>query len=365
MHVCFFTRDDADEIAGGDIVMIESLSQELGRLGIRTSRRSLKSWPPDEAVSVIHATFLYQPRAVEAAASWCKATGTPFFLSPLIDDPLDTWFDSSVQSRTHWRIMSRVLGYRRCRMLYRRRQYAKIKASSDFALQQELVSSCSHVITNSNWEGEWTRQWLGVPGLEFTVIPLGIDNDVFDPSRSSVGSPLPCGPGYVLQVSRIQLHKNQIRLIRALWNDPIDIVLSGTSVPHEPEYFADCSTLARQRGRVFLVGRTPFEYLPSLYQRAGVHVLASSSERPGLVSLEAAAMGCPVVATHGSPIGEYLSPYLTYCEHDDLGSIRHAVLSTLGSQRHAVELSARARAYSWARAAALLVAQYQQALSVH
>ena len=53
--------------------------------------------------------------------------------------------------------------------------------------------------------------------------------------------------------------------------------------------------MARKRGNVFFFNKVSHYEISSFYYYAALHVLLSLRESPGLVSLEAASMGCPIV----------------------------------------------------------------------
>jgi len=71
------------------------------------------------------------------------------------------------------------------------------------------------------------------------------------------------------------------------------------------------------------------EKLVRLYRSAQVHVLASSYETTGPVSLEAALCGCTIVSTSRGYASEYLDADALYCDSQDPNSIRQAVEQAL------------------------------------
>ena len=76
---------------------------------------------------------------------------------------------------------------------------------------------------------------------------------------------------------------------------------------------------------VHFLGSISHENLRNLYKVSKVHALVSWMETPGLSTLEAAAMGCNVVATKKGDPYDYLGDYAFYCEPDDVNSIREAI----------------------------------------
>jgi len=120
--------------------------------------------------------------------------------------------------------------------------------------------------------------------------------------------------------------KNQLGLIRGLVDFPGKIVLIGQPSPQESKYYLACQEEASKRGNVVFIGHLPHEELPPIYQAAGVHVLPSWRETPGLASLEAAAAGCKVVSTSIGSAKEYFGEAAWYCHPMNLLSIKKRFL---------------------------------------
>jgi glycosyltransferase involved in cell wall biosynthesis len=235
-------------------------------------------------------------------------------------------------------------------VLYRWWQLFMLRRTDEFRAKRAILLA-SRVVVNTEQEAQLLRAWYGLPQLSADVAPLGIDTAHYDPTTVSKVPVAPCAPGYVLQVSRLQEHKNQHMLIEALFDDPYDIVLAGAEFPHEPDYARRCKEMANARGRVHILGRVPYADLPNLYAHAGVHAFPSWSERPGLVTLEAAAMGCPVVSTVNSTVGEYLPGMIVWCDPASPDSLRDAVGRIRSSEVDRTKLSKHARRFTWQKTA--------------
>jgi hypothetical protein len=79
---------------------------------------------------------------------------------------------------------------------------------------------------------------------------------------------------------------------------------------------------------------------------ASVHVLPSWYELPGLVTLEAASCGTPVVATDWGGILDYLPKHLVHtCQPDDPESIYNATMDAIQSGRNE-QLAECAKSYT-------------------
>lgn len=133
---------------------------------------------------------------------------------------------------------------------------------------------------------------------------------------------------YVLEVARIEYIKGQLNLITALRDFPeIPLVFVGRL--SESRYCRKVKKMAEKRGNVFFINSIPHEHINWLYKNAALHILPSLRESPGLVSLEAQSVGCPIVVSGAEflPLTTYFSdtPYII----DPLNkeSIRETVLT--------------------------------------
>jgi D-inositol-3-phosphate glycosyltransferase len=203
------------------------------------------------------------------------------------------------------------------------------------------------------------------------IITPGVDHRVFSPgdraeARRHVG--LPDGP-LLLFVGRIQPLKGVDLAVRALarleHRDATLVLVGGPSGPDGGDELARLHELVEDLGleaRVRFVPPQPHERLTSYYRAADVCVVPSRTESFGLVALEAAACGTPVVAAnvgglrllvdHGS------TGYLVdgRAPEDFAASIDRVLRDEEDAMRRpAVQRSAR---YRWSIAAARLRRHY-------
>ena len=134
------------------------------------------------------------------------------------------------------------------------------------------------------------------PGSRARRVPLGVDLAIFAP----VGQPRNDGPARILHVASLCGVKDQATLLSAAaalrdrgYVFQLDVVGAG---PLE----AYLRSLARCLGLSESVrwrGAIPHDQIARMYQRADLFVLSSRHEAQGMVALEAAACGVPVVGT--------------------------------------------------------------------
>lgn len=128
----------------------------------------------------------------------------------------------------------------------------------------------------------------------------------------------------MLCVGRIEPRKNQHRLIQALSDTVIPLVLIGN--PMANDYFALCRQLAGDR--VYFLPAVPHDspLLAGAYAACRVFALPSLLETPGIAALEAGVAGARVVVTPYGGAREYLCDHAFYPEPRSVQSIRQAVL---------------------------------------
>jgi glycosyltransferase involved in cell wall biosynthesis len=161
----------------------------------------------------------------------------------------------------------------------------------------------------------------------------------------------------VICVGRIEPHKNQLALIRALRGTNVPLTIVGPPHPHHGDYLERCH--AEAGPAVEFVGNTDEADLPALLHRHRTHVAPSLFETTGLVSLEAALAGCGVVSTGRGWAHEYLGADARYCNPWSVRSIRSATLAA-----EATPASSRLRSrildrYTWHHAAHATATAYE------
>ena len=214
------------------------------------------------------------------------------------------------------------------------------------------------------------------PGRIRVVAP-GVDHAFFGPghrpqARRALGLP-PEAP-LLLFVGRIQPLKGAdvaVRAVAALHEHPDAhlVVVGGPSGPRGEEHLASLQTLVDELGltaRVHFREPQPHELLSTYYRAADVCVVPSRSESFGLVALEAAACGTPVVAAAVGGLTTLVDAGTTGFLVDPAAprafaaSVSAILGDTLVAERLATAAVVRARRYTWAQAAALLRATYEE-----
>lgn len=192
---------------------------------------------------------------------------------------------------------------------------ARVKAATGDAEPQRRISAearvvaCSDVITaSSDAEADQLVELYDADPDRIEIVPPGVDHAFFSPgprdgARHALG--LPPDDPVLLFVGRVQPLKgldiaiDALARLRAHRPGARLVIVGGPSGPDGEAEAARCVDLARQLGvaeALRWVPAQPHHALSTYYRAADVLVMPSRSESFGLVALEAAACGVPVVA---------------------------------------------------------------------
>ena len=190
---------------------------------------------------------------------------------------------------------------------------------------RQLLREADGLLPNSWLELQALRSDLQWDGDCFEIAHYGVDPSLFldadpEPFRQHTGLREP----FVMQAGRIEPGKNQAMLCWALRHTMCLLCLIGGS-KHWPSYAELCRSISGPR--LTIIDHIPQNLLASAYAAAAVHTLPSWMETCGLVSLEAALSGTPLVgSTFGHEL-EYLEGDAWYADPGDASSLRNAVLA--------------------------------------
>jgi len=243
------------------------------------------------------------------------------------------------------------------------------------------VIGCSDAICVSCPEEERQfRRLYGDPTGRIEIVPPAVEHAFFAPgdrrgARTAIG--LPTDRPVVLFVGRIQPLKGPDVAVRALAElsrtDARLVIVGGASGPGGDDESRLLDALVDELGvrdRVVFVPPQPHHILSSYYRAADVVVVPSRSESFGLVALEAAACGVPVVAGAVGGLLSLVHDGVTgwLVEGRDPARYARAIDQILGDPAGAAAMGAaaavRARRYTWSFTAARLRRVYTDLASL-
>jgi glycosyltransferase involved in cell wall biosynthesis len=171
----------------------------------------------------------------------------------------------------------------------------------------------------------------------------------------------PAARPYFLFVGTLEPRKNIPMLLEA-WRDvrrgqDVDLILAGRRRADGPEIKPETG--------LQVLGETPEEQLPQLYSNAAGVVYASEYEGFGLPVLEAMQCGAAVIISHDPALNEVAGGAALRVSSTEEMAAAMRTLCSDGAVRAAYSAKslARARAYSWARTAAMTYEVYREAVA--
>ena len=235
--------------------------------------------------------------------------------------------------------------------------------------EAEIIDCADAICVSCTEEESQFRRLYGSPRGGIEIVAPGVEHAFFAPGdKRGARYALGLGSGPVLLfVGRIQPLKGVDVAVRALAelnrSDALLLIVGGASGLDGNSEVARVSGLIDQLGvgdQVRFVEPKPHHILSTYYRAADVVVVPSRSESFGLVALEAAACGIPVVASAVGGLLTLVDDGLTgYLVSDrDPAQFADRIRTILGDPALAASMSVRAaeraRRYTWSFAAARL-----------
>jgi glycosyltransferase involved in cell wall biosynthesis len=218
--------------------------------------------------------------------------------------------------------------------------------------------ACTDVfLTCSDYIRRWTATTYQIPEDRFRVAHSGVDLEEFKPRSPSPVSKGSAAPLRVLFIGRIDPNKGPdiaADAVAILRKRGVEVQLTvaggrwwyGHGNEMEDPYFRLLKSKMEAAGANYL-GHVVRAAVPALVREHDVVCILSRSNEPfALVTLEAMASGCAVIASDRGGLPESCGGAATLVDPDDLGAVAEAILA-LANDR---ELLARQRKKSLERA---------------
>jgi len=245
------------------------------------------------------------------------------------------------------------------------------------AAEDAVIGCADAVLANTGAEVDELVRYYGADPSRVEIVPPGVDHAFFSPgeragARAALGLD---GHPVVLFVGRIQPLKGlgvavaAFAELAASMPDAFYVIVGG---PSGPQGRAEVERLKAMVERLGLSGRVRFvppqrhELLSTFYRAADLCLVTSRTESFGLVALEAAACGTPVVASAVGGLPTLVEDGRTGFLIDERDPERFAERAALvlGNADLASAMgrraAARARTYTWTTAAERLRRLYAE-----
>lgn len=209
-----------------------------------------------------------------------KSAGLPVVLSSVLLPPWTRWHamvaefcDQLMGRLTNWAVHT---------------SYREIKTGLHLA---------DRVVALGNPEKEILVRAFGVDPSVIRVVPNGIEARFFGAKPDLFRTRFEIGKEFVLCVAAISEFKNQLRLVKALKDLGLEIVLVGGCDGRSQDYLDQCLALGGNKVRYLGYIAHDDPLLASAFAAARVFALPSRSEGAPTAALEALAAGTPTVLT--------------------------------------------------------------------
>ena len=346
-----------DAPGGGEVQMFGTAA------ALRESGVSARLWRPwEESLAEAKCLHLFGSLPehlplIEAA----RRANLPVLLSTI------AWFDW----RSYWNEAGSL--FRRLKAVT---QYAARAACPKLpSWRRQLYHSVDMLLPNSNAEAAQLTRYFQIPLAKLHIVPNAadprfadadsvpflklLDRQLSASAPDEVRSQIAEGR-FVLYVGRIEPRKNQLGLLKAMRGTGVPLVFLGDAVPGRESYLKACCREADE-SMVFLPRLEHDDpLLRSAYSACGCLALTGWYETPGLVALEAAMTGTPLVLPRGGSAHEYFGSDAFYVQPDDLPGIRRAVREALDRPRSKRIAKRIQDNFTWDAAAAATLEAYRR-----
>jgi glycosyltransferase involved in cell wall biosynthesis len=235
-----------------------------------------------------------------------------------------------------------------------------VKGKINFWRQKLALRSVAAVITDSQSSKKDIVKYLAYPEDKITVVYLA-PGKIFRPVKkdTQILRKYNLPKDFILYVGDVNYHKNVFRLVQAVKNLGLTLVIVGKQA--KPEKLIDhpetraLNTLIKEYGEdqgVKRLGFVPEEELVQLYNQATLYCQPSLYEGFGLPVLEAMACSCPVACSRNSSLPEIGGEAAVYFEPGKVKSIAAGIRAAMNEREKLSQLGLeQAKKFSWEKTA--------------
>ena len=245
-----------------------------------------------------------------------------------------------------------------------------IESPTRLRVEKQLIESTDHLLLSSTRERELINFSYDVPHDKVTLLPCGVDTELFRPLNThqlkhNISIP---DKKFILYVGRIDPIKGIDILIKAM--ALVKATLGKTDTPHLLVIGGDLKNASQSKhselnklkrltkslqldDTVTFLGAQPQDLLPHYYSAAEACVLPSRYESFGMVALEAMACGTPAIVTTAAGICSFIQDGKTgfLLPEDDETALAQTILRVvyLNSSKQHMSMNVRKRAmdFTW------------------
>jgi len=256
--------------------------------------------------------------------------------------------------------------------IWQYRAFAKagsLLPANTISLRQRALQDADRVITISEQERRDLQDGFGIDPRKVNVIANGIDERFFHASKGAFVERYGLD-NIILCVGSIEPRKNQLTVANAVADLGRPVVFIGPPASHGGQEIEDyvrsfTELVDRQDNLHWIPGLDHDDpLLESAYAAADVHILVSTIEAQGLVTMEAVAAGARAVVSDLPQIRELFTSDVHVAPTEDPKVLRNVVQRAVSEPRHDWNKRERpAWLMSWDEVALRLDAVYRSVLT--
>lgn len=373
MRILLWTRSDCFTAKGGDMVQVENTLLELKKLGVKVDV-SDKTKVDLDKYDIIHLFQLDWTPETFLHAKMVKKAGKKLVVSP-IHHNIDEVKKFDDEYAFGLRRLSRILFTDQ----FHRDTFKNIYRSvldknkvlptlySLFAglkrMNRKTLEMADYVLTQTELEAKDLEKLYKVK-FNWEIIPNGVSDSFLNPT--DVKNLLPF-EDYIVSVGRIEPRKNNLNLIASVkelrkdLGEDLRLVFVGKKSNKHKEYTDLFEMELKANSWITYLDYLNYMQMPSIYKYAKVCASTSWFETTGLTLLEALFMGTNAVST--SPRAkELLGDLCSYCEPNDIKSIKLAIKTELNKKRPVLPGLFK-KEYTWENTARKTLEIYKKVLN--
>jgi glycosyltransferase involved in cell wall biosynthesis len=355
MNVAFIARATLYEWTGGDTIQVIQTASHLRNMGVSVDIHLTHSVINYEEYDLLHFFNIIRPADI---LFHIQKTNKPFVVSPILVDysEYDKHHRTGIAGMIFRFLPRDSIEYLKTIARWLRGKDKLVSKSYLWNGHRrsilEILRRTAFVLPNSQMEYEQLVRQYGI-NPRYSVIPYAVNTGLF-----SLNAGIQKDPKLVLCVGQIEGRKNQFTLIKALNNTDYQLLIIGSPAANQQSYYHQCRAIAAKN--ISFIDHLPQEQLVQYYQKAGIHILPSWFETCGLVTMEAAIMGCNVVITDKGFAREYYGEDAFYCDPSSTASIFRAVEKATGSYSPVALREKIVANYTWQQAASRTKQAYSE-----
>ncbi|GAA4828618.1 glycosyltransferase [Paenibacillus vulneris] len=327
-NIVLFNRTDAGITPGGDTVQIYAIAKYLKSINYNVVVTNDLKYDLSD-VDTVFIFNLQRPYEAYLQAKAAIQKNIPYIFFPIYWD-IDKLNMDEIKSFKS--IIKFVLPTKMNSYLRGYRFYKNNKKLVDFLdiinfhkLALFILEHAKFICPNSNAEKIHLIQKFQIEHLESKIFVIlnGIDVQALISQKiESINVELP--EKFICCIGGIGPRKNQLNLVRAANKTKINLLILGRTSTGAEEYAKKVKEISNKN--IHFIDYVDQQTAFYILNRSIGHIQPSYIETPGLASLEAAALGCPIVVSDVPPVKEYFGDFALYCNPSSVNSITDSLL---------------------------------------